>query len=69
MMNGAIRSAYGVVGVETNAIQPSAIACSARPVPRIFFASIRSESTPATGATNIGASVHGRMRRPEPSGE
>ena len=30
---------------------------------------MRSESAPAIGATIIGIAVHGRMRRPEPSGE
>ncbi len=29
---------------------------------------IRSDSAPAIGETNIGASVHGRIRRPEPNG-
>ena len=35
----------------------------------MFLAGILSESAPAIGAMNIGASVHGRMRRPEPNGE
>ena len=35
----------------------------------ISFAGMRSESAPATGAMNIGASVQGRMRRPAPKGE
>ena len=40
-----------------------------RPVPISLAPPIRSDSAPAIGATNIGISVHGRMRRPEPSGE
>ena len=67
--NGRTRSAYGVVGVETAAIQPRPIACSASPVPMMRCAGIRSESAPAIGATTIGIAVHGRIRRPEPSGE
>ena len=35
----------------------------------ISFGGMRSESAPATGAMNIGASVHGRIRSPAPSGE
>ena len=35
----------------------------------IRCAGMRSESAPAIGATIIGIAVHGRMRRPEPSGE
>ena len=68
-MNGAISCEYETVGVDTGAIQASAIACSVRPVPMIRFGLIRSESAPAIGAMNIGASVHGRIRSPEPSGE
>ena len=41
--------------------QPDADAAGAPP--------IRSESAPAIGAMNIGVSVHGRIRSPEPSGE
>ena len=33
------------------------------------FSEIRSDMAPAIGAMNIGASVHGRIRRPEPNGE
>ena len=51
------------------AIQASAIAWRVRPSPMIRFGLIRSESAPATGAMNIGASVQGRIRSPEPSGE
>ena len=68
MMNGATRSRYAIVGVVTRAIQKSAPACSARPVPMIAFLEIRSDMAPAIGAMNIGASVHGRIRRPEPNG-
>ena len=68
-MNGAIRCEYGVVGVETAAIHASAAACIDSPTPMMFLAGIRSDSAPATGAMNIGASVHGRIRRPEPNGE
>lgn len=57
------------MGVETAAIQASAAACIARPTPMRFFAGSLSESAPATGAMNMGASVHGRKRRPEPNGE
>ena len=60
---------YGVVGVATEAIQPSAVACSARPTPMRFLAGSLSESAPASGAMNIGTSVHGRNRRPAPNGE
>ncbi len=67
--NGATSSEYGTVGVETSPIHASATACSVRPVPRISLGLIRSESAPAIGAMNIGASVHGRIRRPAPNGE
>ena len=67
--NGATRSAYAVVGVETAAIHASPAACSARPVPMILLGEIRSDSAPAIGATIIGIAVHGRIRRPDPSGE
>ena len=68
-MNGAMSDEYGTVGVETRPIHASATACIARPVPMISFGGMRSESAPATGAMNIGASVHGRIRSPAPSGE
>ena len=68
-MNGTTSELYGVVGVETAAIQPRAIACSVSPMLRIRLGLMRSDIAPAIGATNIGASVHGRIRRPEPSGE
>ena len=58
-----------MVGVETNAIQPSAIACNVRPMLRIRLGLTLSDIAPANGATNIGASVHGRIRSPELSGE
>ena len=67
--NGITNELYGVVVVVTNAIQPSATACSVSPMLRIRLGSTRSDIAPANGAMNIGASVHGRMRRPEPSGE
>ena len=57
------------MGVVTDAIQASAAACIARPTPMMFFAGILSESAPASGAMNIGTSVQGRKRRPEPNGE
>ena len=38
-------------------------------MPRISFGGMRSDSTPATGAMNIGASVHGRIRSPDSSAE
>ena len=69
MTNGAISSEYGTVGVETSPIHASATACSVRPVPTISRGPMRSESAPAIGAMNIGASVHGRIRRPALSGE
>ena len=62
-------STYGVVGVETAAIHASPIACSASPAPISRWPPIRSESAPAIGATIIGIAVHGRIRRPEASGE
>ena len=65
-MNGPTSSAYGTVGVETAAIQPSPIACSASPTPMIRGPPMRSDSAPAIGATKIGIAVHGRMRRPAP---
>ncbi len=68
-MNGAIRDVYGTSGVETRPIHASATACRVSPVPMMSRGLIRSESAPATGAMNIGASVHGRMRSPAPSGE
>ena len=67
--NGATRSTYGVVGVETAAIHARPAAWSARPAPMNRWPPIRSESAPAIGATTIGIAVHGRMRSPEPSGE
>jgi hypothetical protein len=67
--NGATSCEYGVSGSETMPIHASAAACIASPTPMIVFAGMRSESAPASGAMNIGASVHGRIRRPEPSGE
>ena len=69
MANGSTMSRYGVVGVETAAIQPRPIACSASPVPMMRLAEMRSESAPAIGATTIGIAVHGRIRRPDPNGE
>src|SRR6266536_4716989 len=60
-MKGPISSAYGVVGVVTEAIQASAPACIARPTPIRFLAGILSESAPASGAMNIGASVQGSI--------
>ena len=44
-------------------------AWSVRPIPTRVFPGIRSDSAPAIGEMNIGASVHGRIRNPEPSGE
>ena len=67
--NGSTSVGYGVVGVETAAIQARPIACSASPAPISGGRRSRSESAPAIGATNIGIAVHGRMRRPEPNGE
>ena len=58
-----------MVGVDTAAIHARPIACSASPVPMMRDGEMRSESAPAIGATIIGIAVHGRMRRPEPSGE
>ena len=68
-MNGATSCQYGVVGVEIAASDASPLACSVSPIPIRRAPPIRSESAPATGATNIGMIVHGRIRRPEPSGE
>jgi hypothetical protein len=67
--NGATMSMYGVVGVETAAIQPSPIACSASPTPMMRPPPIRSDRAPAIGATKIGIAVHGRIRSPDWSGE
>jgi hypothetical protein len=68
-MNGTTSCQYGIVAVVSAAIDARPAAWSTRPVPMIRAPPILSESAPATGATNIGISVHGRIRRPEPSGE
>ncbi len=67
--NGPTSCEYGVSGSETRPIHASANACSERPTPTISLGGIRSESAPAIGAMNIGASVHGRIRSPELKGE
>ena len=69
IVNGPTRSMYGVVGVDTAAIQARPTACSASPTPMILWPPIRSERAPAIGATNIGITVQGRIRTPEASGE
>jgi hypothetical protein len=68
-VNGTIRSTYGVVIVLTAAIQMSPAACSARPAAIRRCPPMRSESAPAIGAMKIGIAVHGRIRRPDCSGE
>ena len=68
-MNGPTSSMYGTVGVDTAAIHARPAACIARPAPISLCPPMRSESAPAIGAMNIGMSVHGRMRRPDPKGE
>ena len=69
-MNGTMSDEYATVGVDTSPIHASAAACSDSPVPTSTLPGTRrSESAPAIGAMNIGASVHGRIRSPEPSGE
>ena len=67
--NGPTRSTYGVVGVLIAAIQSSPAAWSASPTAISRCPPIRSESAPASGAMKIGIAVHGRMRRPDWSGE
>ena len=67
--NGTTSSEYGVVGVETSAIQASPTAWSASPTTSSGRPPIRSESAPASGATRIGIAVHGRIRSPAWSGE
>src|SRR5215208_1443378 len=68
-MKAPTSSVYGTDGSDTRASQPSAIACRARPVAISGRPPMRSESAPATGATNIGIAVHGSVLRPAPSGE
>ena len=53
----------------TSASQVSAAACSARPAAISGRPPMRSESTPAMGATKIGIAVQGRVRMPASSGE
>ena len=60
---------YGVVGVLTAAIQSRPAAWSASPTAIRRWPPMRSESAPAIGAMNIGIAVHGRIRRPDWSGE
>ena len=45
------------------------MAWSVRPLPMSSPPPMRSDSAPAMGATNIGASVQGRMAMPASSGE
>ena len=66
---GATSAEYGTVGVDTAASQARPAACRASPTPMIRGPGTRSERAPAIGATTMGIAVHGRMRRPEPSGE
>ena len=66
--NAGTSSAYGTVGVEIAASQPSPIAWSASPVAMSGRPPMRSESAPAIGAMKIGIAVHGRMRSPASSG-
>ena len=68
-MNGATRLTYSTVVLETSPIHARPIAMSVRPTPMSSPPPMRSESAPATGATNIGASVQGRTARPASSGE
>ena len=68
-MNGAIMSAYGVVGVRMVASQVNPVACSARPLMTSGFPPHRSASWPTTGARTMVIAVHGRTRTPACSGE
>ena len=68
-MNGPTSSVYATSAVDTAAIQPRPIACSASPPARNGRPPIRSDSAPAIGATTIGIAVHGSTRRPDSSGE
>ena len=54
--------------VETLASQPIAVACSARPAAISGREPMRSDSSPAIGATSIGMPVHGSVRRPASNG-
>ncbi|HEY6032008.1 MAG TPA: DHA2 family efflux MFS transporter permease subunit, partial [Gaiellaceae bacterium] len=67
--NGPTRSAYGTSGAVTAASHASEPACSARPAAISGRPPIRSENAPASGATNSGINVHGRIRTPAASGE
>ena len=55
---------YAMVGVMVAASHPRAIAWIAIPVARIGRPPMRPARIPAIGATKIGITVHGRMRRP-----
>ncbi len=69
MMNGITSSPYGTVGLEMLASHPIAPACSVRPVTISGRDPIRSDSSPAIGAMNIGMIVQGSVRSPASSGE
>jgi hypothetical protein len=60
---------YATSGALTAASQASPAACSARPATISGRLPMRSERTPATGATTIGIAVHGSVRIPASSGE
>ena len=57
-----------MAGSRIVANQTSAAACRLRPVNISGRAPMRSDSSPASGATKIGIAVHGRVRRPASSG-
>src|SRR4051794_20580465 len=67
--NGATISEYAIEGERIEAIQASAMACSASPVAISGRPPMRSDRAPAAGAMKIGIAVQGRMRRPALSGE
>ena len=69
MMNAGTIARYSTVGVEIAAIQASPSDIRTMPVTSSGRAPIRSDSTPAIGATKIGIIVHGSVRRPASSGE
>src|SRR5262245_43784700 len=68
-MKGATSAEYDTAGDDTAASQARPAACRASPTPMILGPGTRSDSAPAIGATMTGIAVHGRTRRPEPSGE
>ena len=67
--NGPTSCAYGTSGVETSASSAIAPACNVRPSVISGREPMRSDRTPAIGATRIVTPVHGSVRSPACSGE